>query len=72
MPDGAAPAGPDVGNDASSVSMPPFTENALIALAPESTTQSVEPSGESRTSCELTLARTGERTYLRDLPFRAS
>ena len=50
MPVGAAPAGPDVGEEPSSVSVPPLTAKPLIAFEAVSTTQSVEPSGESRAS----------------------
>ena len=50
MPDGVAPAGPGVGEEVSSVSVPPLTEKPLIAFEAVSTTQSVEPSGESRAS----------------------
>jgi len=50
MPNGAEPAGVAVGDDDSSVRLEPFTENALIACAPLSTTQRVCPSGASRAS----------------------
>ena len=50
MPEGVAPAGPGVGEEGSSVSEPPSTEKPLTALAPASTIQSVELSGESRAS----------------------
>jgi hypothetical protein len=49
-PVGAAPAGPNVGEEPSSVSVPPLTPNPLIAFEAVSTTHSVEPSGESRAS----------------------
>ena len=45
MPEGVAPLGPGVGEEGNSLSVPPLTEKPLIASAPESTTQSVEPSG---------------------------
>ena len=47
MPDGVAPAGPAA--EDSGVRFPPLTEKPATALLP-STTQSVEPSGESRAS----------------------
>src|SRR5262249_8564206 len=49
-PVGAAPAGPGVGEEESSVSVPPLTENPLILSDPASTTQTGEPSGDSRAS----------------------
>ena len=48
MPDGVAPLGP--GAEVSGVSVPPLTEKPVTALVPDSTTQSVDPSGESRAS----------------------
>ena len=50
IPDGVAFAGPAVGDAASSVSVPSLTEKALIVSLPPLTTQSVEPSGDSRAS----------------------
>ena len=49
MPNGLAPDGIAVGDDASSVRLPPSTANAPIA-SPSSTRNSVEPSGDSRAS----------------------
>lgn len=51
MPKGAAPAGTGIGDDDSSVRLPPSTAKALTACAPVSTTQSVWPLGASRASC---------------------
>ena len=48
IPVGAAPIGPAVVE--SEVSVPPLTEKPLTASVAESTTQSVVPSGESRSS----------------------
>ncbi len=48
MPEGVAPAGPAAAD--SGVRVPPLTEKPVTALVPDSTTQSVEPSGESRAS----------------------
>jgi len=50
MPKGAEPAGSAVGEEGSSVRLPPSTENALIESAPVSTTQSVFPPGPRRAS----------------------
>src|SRR5882757_3240433 len=50
MPKGAAPAGREVGDEASSVRSPPFTVSPVTAFDPSSTTQSVAPSGASRAS----------------------
>jgi hypothetical protein len=50
MPEGVAPAGPGVGEVASSVSVPPAMEKPVMASAPVSTIQRVEPSGERRAS----------------------
>ena len=45
MPEGEAPLGPGVGELASSLRLPPLTPNPAIASLPDSTTQSVDPSG---------------------------
>src|SRR5262249_2587290 len=45
-----APDGSDVGDDESSVRLPPFTRKALTSAVPLSTTYSVRPSGLSRAS----------------------
>src|ERR1700722_5871626 len=50
MPYGVAPAGSAVGEDGSSVSAPPRTANVDTWSLPESTTDSVRPSGLSRGS----------------------
>ena len=50
MPDGVAPGAPANGEPGSSVRMPPLTEKPATVLCAASTTQSVEPSGESRAS----------------------
>lgn len=48
MPEGLAPLGPAA--EVSGVSVPPLTEKPVTASVPDSTTQSVEPSGERRAS----------------------